>query len=257
MKLTVDSDTRTAEVEIDGEIYRSPLYSRRAFRWISQFWIRVGWHQKYTYSFSWLGRPIIQLPEDLMRIQEVIYRVEPDVIIETGVAHGGSLVYYASLCKAMGRGRVIGVDIDIRLKNRLAIAGHELAHLISLVEGNSVAPKTVAEVESLITTGERGLVILDSLHTREHVTRELEAYAKFVAPGSYIVVQDGLIQYLTDVPRGKAKWSWDNPGMAAKEFALAHPEFALERPLWTFNESRLNPFSNAVTHWPGGWLRRL
>src|SRR6185369_4105947 len=117
-----------------------------AFRILSKLWLRSGWDTKYVYSFTWLGRPIIQLPEDLIRVQEVIYRVKPDVIVETGVAHGGTLVFYATLCKAMGRGRVIGIDIDIRAHNRAAIENHELASYITLVSGDSIAADTIAQV---------------------------------------------------------------------------------------------------------------
>ena len=105
--------------------------------------MRVGWNQKYQYTFSWMGRPVIQLPEDMMRMQEVIYRLQPDLIVETGVAHGGSLIFYASLCKAIGKGRVVGIDIEIRPHNRMAIESHPLAGLITLIEGSSIAPEVV------------------------------------------------------------------------------------------------------------------
>src|SRR6266581_4171607 len=122
-----------------------PLGSPEGFRVLSDLWLRSGWETKHVYSFTWLGRPIIQLPEDLIRIQEVIYRVQPDVIVETGIAHGGSLVFYASLCKAMGRGRVIGIDIEIRKHNRAAIQAHSLFDLITLVEGSSIDPTVVSQ----------------------------------------------------------------------------------------------------------------
>src|SRR5439155_18014109 len=132
--------------------------------------------QKYVYAFTWMGRPIIQLPEDIVRIQEVLYRVKPEVIVETGVAHGGSLILYASLCKAMGHGRVIGVDVEIRPHNRQAIEAHELSPLITLVEGSSVDPTIVACVRDLVREGERAIVILDSNHTKAHVLAELGSY---------------------------------------------------------------------------------
>lgn len=113
MQLTIDTDARTLTL-VDGDQRRQlPLYSREAFEAVSRQWVRVGWNQKYQYTFSWMGRPVIQLPEDMIRMQEVIHRLQPDVIIETGVAHGGSLVFYASLCKAMRKGRVVGIDIEI------------------------------------------------------------------------------------------------------------------------------------------------
>ena len=114
MKLTIDTIGRMTIQEDDGKEIELALYSKEAFEIISHLWVKTGWSQKYAYTFSWMGRPIIQLPEDMIRIQEVLYQVKPDVIIETGVAHGGSLIYYASLCKAMEKGRVIGIDIEIR-----------------------------------------------------------------------------------------------------------------------------------------------
>src|SRR3954453_20097071 len=117
MKLIIDTSAKTLLFETDGEKKTLPLYSDEAFDLLSQQWVTVGWNQKYPYTFSWLGRPIIQLPEDIIRIQEAVYRIKPDVIVETGVAHGGSLVLYASLCKAIGKGRVIGVDVEIRKHN--------------------------------------------------------------------------------------------------------------------------------------------
>src|SRR3982751_4097495 len=118
MRLTIDTDERTLKLESAKESRSLDLYSKQAFETISDLWVKVGWNEKYSYTFSWLGRPIVQLPEDMVRIQEVIYNIEPDVIIETGVAHGGSLIYYATLCKALERGRVVGIDIEIRPHNR-------------------------------------------------------------------------------------------------------------------------------------------
>jgi cephalosporin hydroxylase len=254
MKLIIDYDRQEVEQEVDG-LHRSlPLYSREAFELISREWLRVGWQMRYPYTFSWFGRPIIQLPEDMIRVQEVLFRVRPDVIVETGVAHGGSLIYYATLCKALGRGRVLGIDIEIRPANRAAVESHEMSPLITLIEGNSVAPDVVRKVESLIRPGEKILVLLDSCHTRAHVAAELEAYHKFVSVDSYIVATDGIMKDLTEVPRGDAKWRFDNPTTAAAEFAQQHPEFELAQPPWPFNESEL---TNNVTHWPGAWLRRL
>lgn len=136
----------------DGPEQRYPLASAEGFAAASRAWIRAGWDAKYVYSFAWFGRPIIQLPDDLIRVQEVIYAVKPDVLIETGVAHGGSLIFYASLFKAMERGRVVGVDIDIRPHNRKAIESHELASYITLIEGNSVDPAIVDQVRKLVLT---------------------------------------------------------------------------------------------------------
>jgi cephalosporin hydroxylase len=253
MKFEIDMDRALLRIDGASGCTEYPLYSREAFEAISRIWLKVGWNEKYPYTFSWFGRPIIQLPEDIVRAQEVVYRVKPDVIIETGVAHGGSLVFYASLCKAMGRGRVIGIDIEIRKHNRTAIEAHELKPMITLVEGSSVAPEIVAQVKSMVKPGERVLVMLDSNHSKAHVAAELEAYCGLVSPGSYIVAMDGSMQFLDDVPRGNPQWRTDNPSAAAAEFAAKHPEFTIEQPAWPFNESLLR---ENITHWPGAWLCR-
>lgn len=252
MKVSIDTQARTLQVE--GEGGRTlPLYGTEAFEVLSDLWVKVGWNQKYPYTFSWMGRPVIQLPEDMVRMQEVLYRVRPDVVVETGVAHGGSLVYYASLMKAMGVGRVVGVDIEIRPHNRQAIEAHELSGMITLIEGDSAGAETVERVRSLIAPGETVLVILDSNHSHAHVTRELDAYHGLVTSGSYIVATDGVMRMVHDVPRGQPEWDTDNPAHAAEAWVAAHPEFTLEQPEWPFNESELRA---NVTHWPSAWLRR-
>lgn len=253
MKITLDTTERILTCEVDGQQQSFGLYTKEAFEILSLQWVRIGWNQKYSYTFSWLGRPLIQLPEDMIRLQEVIYRVKPDVIIETGVAHGGSLVYYASLCRAIGAGRVIGIDIEIKPHNRKAIEEHELSSLIELIEGSSTEASVVTQVKELVKPGEKVLVILDSCHTKQHVADELEIYSSLVTPGSYIVATDGIMQDLDDVPRGKFEWKWDNPATAAREFATRHSDFVLEQPEWQFSESEL---TENVTYWPGAWLRR-
>jgi len=255
MKITIDSDSAKL-IEENGKNTRTvDLYSKESFETISRWWLKVGWNQKYPYTFSWMGRPIIQLPEDMIRIQEVIYRVKPDVIVETGVAHGGSLIYYAGLLKAMEiDGHVIGVDIEVRAHNRKAIEAHELFPYITLIEGSSVEAAVVNEVRSLIEPGQRVLVILDSHHTRQHVLNELNAYHALVTRGSYIVATDGSMEDLYDVPLGKADWIRNNPAVAAREFVERHPEFIIEQPTWLFNESEL---SRNITHWPDAWIKRI
>jgi cephalosporin hydroxylase len=254
MKLIIDDTSQELMVETPGAKETMPLYSDRAFELISALHLKVGWNQKHSYSFTWLGRPIIQLPEDVLRIQEVIFRVRPELIVETGVAHGGSVVFYASLCELLGRGRVIGIDIEIRAANRAAIEQHAMFKRIELIEGSSIAPEVVALVARRAAGRESTLVILDSNHTYEHVRRELEAYAPIVSVGSYVVVADGVMRDLADTPRGRPEWVRDNPAQAVFDFAAAHPEFLLEQPEPPFNESTLHP---TITYWPHGYLRRL
>ena len=261
MRLSIDTELGTMVIEEaegaggqpGGGRAEVPIYSSEGFSHLSKVWSKVAWNQKYTYGFSWMGRPIIQLPEDMLRMQETIYRVKPDVLVETGVAHGGSLVFYASLFKAMGRGRVVGVDIEIRPHNRRAIEAHELSPLIRLVEGSSTAPEIVKQVTGLVKPGERVMVILDSNHTRAHVSDELALYAPLVSEGSYIVATDGVMQELHDVPRGQPGWRDDNPAAAARDFAKANPQFVLETTPFVFDEtlSKLQ-----ITHYPDAYLRR-
>ena len=255
MKVRIDTERREFVIEEGGSTRALDLYGKEAFELLSQLWLKTSWNQKYSYTFTWMGRPIIQHPEDLMRFQEVMYTLKPDVIIETGVAHGGSLILYASLMKAMGNGRrVVGVDIEIRAHNRKAIEAHELAGMIRLVEGDSVAADIVAKAASEIRPGDTVLVVLDSNHTRAHVAAELEAYHHLVTPGSYIVATDGIMRDVHDVPRGTPGWKTDNPAQAAEDFAARHPEFVIESPKWRFNESELD---RNITAWPSAWLKRV
>lgn len=253
MKIIIDTHKNTLMMDNNQEIEILDLYSKQAFEVISRQWVRVGWNQKYQYTFSWMGRPVIQLPEDLLRIQEVIYQIKPDVIVETGIAHGGSLIFYASICKAMGKGRVIGIDIDIRNHNRIAIESHPLKELITLIEGGSTSPEVVSLVNMLITPGDSVLVILDSNHSYKHVLHELETYSDFVTPGSFIIATDGIMEDLADVERGNPAWCSDNPQTAVKEFLEKNHNFELKKPSWFFNESEL---TENITHWPNAWLRR-
>lgn len=253
MKLTIDENKKVLIKNLNNEETIIPLYSKEAFELLSNQWIKIGWGQKYAYTFTWLGRPIIQLPEDMFRIQELIYKIKPDVIIETGIAHGGSIIFYASLCKLMGRGRVIGIDIEIRDHNRQAMEKHELKDLICLIEGSSTEKKTLEKIKSIVNEKEKVLVILDSCHTKSHVLAELEAYGPLVTSGSYIVATDGIMGELYDVPQGNTEWKWDNPCSAVEEFLKMHKEFILDHPSWKFNESSLD---KNITYWPNAWLKR-
>ncbi len=244
------------KVMIKGEGAASAEYgigTPEAFRILGELWLRSGWDVKYVYSFTWLGRPMIQLPEDMIRLQEVICTVQPDVIVETGVAHGGSMVFYASLCKLMGKGRVVGVDIEIREHNRRAIESHCLSSLITLIEGDSASPDTAVKVRTHIRPGQKVMVLLDSCHTKEHVLRELEAYAPMVTPGSYIVAMDGIMEQLVGAPRSQPDWAVNNPRQAALEFSAAHAGFEIVEPPFLFNEGLIR---ERVTYWPNAFIRR-
>jgi cephalosporin hydroxylase len=252
--IKIDLKNDVVVVETEAGVSSYALASPEAFSVISQAWLRCGWDNKYVYGFSWMGRPIIQLPEDMFRLQEVIYRLKPDVIIETGIAHGGSLIFYASLCKAMERGRVVGVDIEIRPHNRQAIESHELSPPIRLIEGSPIDSAIVERVGLEVQPGERVLVLLDSCHTKEHVLAELNAYAPLVSEGSYIVAMDGIMEQVSGAPRTQPDWSWNNPLRAAVEFVEQNPDFVIEEPPFVFNEGNV---SERVTYWPSGFIKRI
>jgi cephalosporin hydroxylase len=190
----------------------------------------------------------------LIRIQEVIYNVRPDVIIETGVAHGGSLVFYATVCRAVAKGRVIGIDIEIRPQNRTAIEAHPLFPLITLIEGSSIEATTVAQARAQIQPTETVMVLLDSCHTKDHVLAELRAYSKLVSVGSYIVAMDGIMEDVAGAPRTQPDWTWNNPQRAALEFAQENSLFVIEEPTFLFNEGNI---TERVTYWPSAFLKRL
>jgi cephalosporin hydroxylase len=252
-RLIVDIENGSVTEENTEDTMTYAIGTSEAFSAISRAWLRSGWDAKYVYSFTWLGRPIIQLPEDLARIQEVIFRIQPDVIVETGVAHGGSLIFYASLCKAMEKGRVVGVDVEIRPHNRAAILSHFLSPYLTLIEGSSIDPSIVSQVSEHVKPGETVMVMLDSCHTKSHVLSELNAYGPLVTAGSYIVAMDGIMGQLTGAPRTQPDWAWNNPRQAAIEFVASHPQFVIEEPSFLFNEGGVK---QRVTYWPDAYLRR-
>jgi cephalosporin hydroxylase len=211
-------------------------------------WIAEVSRLKYSYNFTWLGRPVIQFPQDIVAMQEIIWRVQPDLIIETGVARGGSLILYASLLELVGgRGQVLGIDIDIRAHNRAEIERHKMAHRIKLLEGSSIDEQVLKDVREFARGKERVLVVLDSNHTHEHVARELELYSPLVTRDSYLVVFDTIIEdmpadYFPDRPWGKG----DNPKTAVWEFLQRTDRFVIDEE---YNSKLL------ITVAPDGYLR--
>lgn len=231
---------------------------------IAEIFMRESIRAQYSYNFSALGRPIIQYPQDMVAIQELIWTIKPDLVIEAGIAHGGSLILSASMlalldyCDAVEAGqtldpkaprrRVLGIDIDIRSHNRAAIETHPMAHRIDMIQGSSIVPKIVAEVHKRAIGHDRVMVILDSNHTHEHVLAELDAYAPLVSPGSYCVVFDTVIE---DLPAGMyPDRPWDvgnNPKTAVREFLARNRDFEVDEDM----EAKL-----LITVAPGGYLRR-
>ena len=248
----IQIDEENSVVIKNGKSY--DIGSSEAFKIISDIWIRSGWDAKYVYSFAWLGRPIIQLPEDMVRTQEVIYDIKPDFIIETGIAHGGSLIYYASLCKAIEKGRIIGVDIEIRPHNRKAIEEHILFPYITLIEGSSIDVEIVDQVLSKLSLNDVVMVLLDSNHTYDHVLSELRLYSKMVSLGSYIVATDGIMENVVGAPRTNPDWGTNNPKRALEQFVAENDAFIIEEPKFPFNEGLIN---ERVTYWPSAFIKRI
>ena len=198
---------------------------------LSRIWLREITRHKYAYNFSWMGRPIIQFPQDMLAMQEIIWQLKPRLIVETGIAHGGSLVYYASLLEMVGNdGLVLGIDIDIRDHNRSAIEAHPMYERIRMLEGSSTSDAIVREVFDTAAGRDPVLVILDSNHTHDHVLAELNAYAPLVSKGSYIVVFDTLLEYMPDDLVGDRAWgAGNNPGSAVAEFLETTDRFEIDR----------------------------
>lgn len=201
----------------------------------------------YTYNFKWMGRPIIQYPQDIMAMQEILWEVKPDLVIETGIAHGGSLIFYSSMLELIGKGEVLGVDIEIRPHNRKAIEEHPMSKRISMIEGSSLSPSVVEQVKAKAKGKERVLVSLDSNHTHEHVLKELELYSPLVTNGSYLVVFDTVVEdapdsFFTDRPWGKG----NNPKTAVWEFLKTTNRFEIDKTI----EHKL-----LITVAPDGYLK--
>lgn len=217
---------------------------------LSLEWLLCVAEDKYTYNFSWMGVPIIQFPHDIVAMQEILWRVKPDLIIETGVARGGSVVFYASMLELIGNGgKVLGIDIDIRDHNRQAIESHPMAKHITLFEGSSISDEMGGRVREFAKDAKTVLVVLDSNHTHEHVLRELELYAPLVSVDSYCVVFDTVIEdvpadYFPDRPWGKG----DNPKTAVWQYIKQDARFEIDASI----HDKIQ-----VTVAPDGYLRRV
>ena len=204
---------------------------------------------QYSYNFSWMGRPIIQYPQDMIAMQELIWDIRPDLIIETGIAHGGSLIYYASLLELIGKGEVLGIDIDIREHNRKEIEAHPMFKRIRMIQGSAVDKGIAAQVKKEAEGKERVLVCLDSNHTHDHVLQELELYSPLVTLGSYIVVFDTIVEHLPqDYLPGRAWSTGNNPATAVGEFLKTHSGFTVDTGI----DDKL-----LISVAPGGYLKRI
>lgn len=227
--------------------------------------MRASTTPKYSYNFAWLGRPIIQYPQDMVAMQELIWKIKPDLIIETGIAHGGSLIFYASMLALLdmidaiesgatfdpkqARRRVLGIDIDIRAHNREAIEAHPMASRIQMIEGSSIASEVVERVKQEAKGYQRVLVCLDSNHTHDHVLAELEAYAPLVSVGSYCVIFDTIVEELPKAFFPDRPWGpGNNPKTAVWQYLKTHPEFAIDKSI---------QYKLLITVAPDGYLKRI
>jgi len=232
---------------------------------LSRVWVREIARHRYSYNFSWLGRPIIQLPQDMVAMQELIWEIQPDLIIETGIAHGGSLIFSATLlalldlCKgieekkaldpSVSERKVLGIDIDIRQHNREAIEAHPLSSRIQMIQGSSIAPEIVQQVHKIAEKHSKILVCLDSNHTHEHVLEELRAYGPLVSQGSYCVVFDTLVEDLPKEMFPDRPWGpGNNPKTAVWEYLKSHPEFEIDKSI----DHKL-----LISVAPDGFLKRI
>jgi cephalosporin hydroxylase len=215
---------------------------------LSNIWIRDTAPYKYSYNFSWLGLPIIQFPQDIVAMQEVIWRVKPQLIIETGIAHGGSLIFYASMLELIGEnGMVLGIDIDIRSHNRIEIEKHSMAKHIKMIEGSSIDKLVVEQVYEYAKDKASILVVLDSMHTHEHVLQELQAYSKLVTRGNYMVVFDTIVEDMPDGIFQDRPWGkGNNPKTAVWEFLKTNDRFEVDKEI----EDKL-----LITVAPDGYLK--
>jgi len=221
----------------------------KKLKFLSRNFIIKSIEHKYSYNFKWLDRPIIQYPQDIVMIQEIIWKVKPDLIIETGIAHGGGLIFYASMLELLEKGEVLGIDINIRKHNRKEIEKHRMFKRIKMIEGSSTDENIVSQVSKIVKKHKQIMVCLDSLHTHEHVLKELNIYSEFVSKGSYLIVFDTIIEYM---PKGFFKnRPWDkgnNPATAVKEFLKKNKSFIRDKEI----ENKL-----LITVAPKGYLKRI
>ena len=204
---------------------------------------------KYSYNFTWMGRPIIQYPQDMIAMQEIIWDVKPDLIIETGIAHGGSLIYYASILELIGKGEILGIDIDIREHNKKEIEHHTMSKRINMMQGSSISDEIIEKVKGYAKEKKTVMVCLDSNHTHAHVLKELELYSPFVTVGSYLVAFDTIIEELPEDMYNDRHWGiGDNPKTAVHEFLKRNDSFVINNEV----DNKL-----LVSVAPDGYLKRV
>jgi len=238
----------TDDFEISKHISIKNMTPDKQLKSLTERWFLESCKHKYSYNFTWMGRPIIQFPQDILAMQELIWQVKPDLIIETGIAHGGSLIFYASMLELLGgEGQVLGVDIDIREHNRLEIEKHPMFKRITMIQGSSIDEQIAKQVHAVAKNKSTIMVVLDSNHTHEHVLKELQLYSSLVTKGSYLVVFDTAVEdmpadFFPDRPWGKG----NNPKTAVWEFLKHNDRFEIDKEM----EAKL-----LITVAPDGYLK--
>ena len=242
------SHSEIEKFEAEKKISIERMSADQELQTITRQWFNESCRHRYSYNFTWMGRPIIQFPQDILAMQEIIWKVRPELIIETGIAHGGSLIFHASMLELIGGdGRVLGVDIDIRLHNRAEIERHPMHRRISMLEGSSIDDQVVKEVYKHAEGKRSVLVVLDSNHAHEHVLRELELYSALVTKGSYLVVFDTVVEDMPDEFFSDRPWGQgNNPKTAVREFLKNNDRFEIDKEI----ENKL-----LITVAPEGYLR--
>jgi len=239
--------SQISEFELEKKANIKKMANDANLHMLTNQWFVESCKHKYTYNFTWMGRPIIQYPQDIIALQEILMQVKPDLVIETGIAHGGSIIFSASMLELIGKGEVLGIDIDIREHNRLEIEKHSMFKRINLIEGDSISDEVLNKVRLHVEGKDCILVILDSMHTYDHVLKELELYSKFVTKNSYLIVFDTVIEDMPDEFFKDRPWGKDNnPKMAVREFLKTNGRFEIDKQI----ENKL-----LITVAPDGYLK--
>jgi len=246
MKIKRKNEMDDKEFERQNIKFISQMSKDKKFQEKTRAWFKDSWKYEYQYHFKWLGRPILQFPQDIIATQELIWKIKPDLIIETGIARGGSIIFSASILELIGKGEVIGIDIDIRTYNKREIEKHKMMERIKMIQGSSISKKVINQVYKIAKNKKKIMVFLDSNHSHKHVLEEMKAYSKLVKKGSYMIVFDTMIE---DMPKDFFDRPWNvgnNPKTAVKEFLKINKRFKIDKKI----ENKL-----LITACPDGFLK--
>jgi len=247
MKKKYSFPTKKEIDNLEKFIAREPNKNKNQIDEARKVWLKAHWENKLPYEINWLGMPVIQSAEDMIALQEIVYDIKPDFIIETGIAHGGSLIYFASLLELLGKGKVIGIDVDIRKHNKILLEKHPMIKRIITIEGDSSSQEILKKVKDKIAKNSKVLVVLDSNHQREHVLKELNLFSSLVSKNSYIIVEDTIMPEVAEYKHSKDFLGTDNAKQAVDIFMKENKKFIIDR-----TREKLG-----FTYFPGGFLKRI